>query len=889
MTIEELQQKYIRIPQEIKDTRRWVCYKTEVRDGEETKIPMNALSGGYASTSDPDTWTSFKLAINGCVKYGFVGLGFMLGEDTITGVSYFGVDLDNHVDKRTGQKPYATAKEFEEFASIFIKQLDSYTEYSHSGEGVHIICKGKLPGKRNKRKGVEMYDYRRFFTMTGKVINAKPIEERSEEVKPLWEKYLNVEPEQNNTQSYVSGPRRKVISAKFDEHGAVLFEEVEETETTIIPGSTHLSDYELIEKIRNSQQGQDFMALYNGDMSFYSNDHSSADMAFCKILAFWTGCDAVQMDRIVRKSALMRDKWDRPTGGSTYGANTIEKAIKNQREVYTPTQKTEKINIPLIKTEEGEIIKPLGDIVNFNDKGDPIIAQKQIFSKYSFTDTGNAERFYDHYGEYFRYDTKAKAFMFWNGKTWIYDAKGYVKKFGDMIIDRLKEEIKQTEREILDLEKANSEEENENSNEAVEIKKDKSDNRDIKDLENILKAQRDNLKRVSNSSGKEAMIKEFQHLHEIPVVTEEFDLHPYLLNTDSGVVNLMDGKITPFDKKLKLSKNTNVPVSYAEPTTWLKFLHDILKRSDEKETEELVLTIQLLLGDAITGRTNKDLLVIMYGNGSNGKSTFIKTVKKVFGDYGKTMNSELLLQNKNSSAQSTEFSFAALKGARIITMSETNESEKMNDKVIKQLTSGETISAQKKFGDQFEYDPTFSPWMSTNNLPIIRSKDYGIWRRIFLIPFLVKFTDETKDIHMPEKLEAEMPKILGWIIQGAIKLNKDYKGVVPKPKCLEEALADYKSEMDTVNLFIASCCQNFQGYKTSASLLFQNYKKWALDNNEHLMPEHKFKADIQKHGFSLKRDSNVGWVYVGIKLNSDKKGHDFTEEINLLENLEDEM
>ena len=367
------------------------------------------------------------------------------------------------------------------------------------------------------------------------------------------------------------------------------------------------------------------------------------------------------------------------------------------------------------------------------------------------------------------------------------------------------------------------------------------------------------------------------------MVTEEFDTQPYLLNTESGVVDLKTGEIMPFDRKYKLSKNTNCFVSYEEPKVFLKFLHDILRRPNEKETEELVNTIQLLLGDAITGRTNKDLLTIMYGNGSNGKSTYIKTVKKVFGDYGKTMNSELLLQNKNSSAQSTEFSFAALKGARIITMSETNESEKMNDKVIKQLTSGETISAQKKFGDQFEFEPSFSPWMSTNNLPIIRSKDYGIWRRIFLIPFLVKFTDETKDIHMPEKLEAETPQILGWIIKGCLKLNKDYKGVVPKPKCLEEALADYKNEMDTVNLYLASNCEVFPGYKTGATTMYQDYKKWALDNNEHLMPEHKFKAEMKAHNFQLKRDSNEGWVYIGVKLNSDKRGHDFAMDLLDLE------
>lgn len=869
MTIEELEQKYIQIPQEIKDTRRWVCYKTEVRNGEETKIPMNALSGGYASTSDPATWTSFKLAISGCVKYNLTGLGFMLGEDIRTGITYFGVDLDNHVDKTTGKKPYETAKEFEEFAYIFINALKSYTEYSHSGEGVHIICKGKLPGKRNKRKGVEMYDYRRFFTMTGKVIYNAPIEERSEEIKPLWEKYLNVEPEV--VPATASYERQKTVAVKVSVTGGVSFEEVEEV---AVQSPSHLSDYELIEKIRNSQQGNDFMSLYNGDMSAYGNDHSSADMAFCKILAFWTGCDAEQMDRIFRSSALMRDKWNRGWGNGTYGSHTIESAIKTQRDVYTPPVKTEKI-ILSVKNENNTAVKPQGDIVEFNEKGDPIVSVKQIFKSYSLTDTGNAERFYDYFGDNFRYDTKAKAFMFWNGKTWLYDAKNYIKKYADMIIDILKAEIKQTEQKIADLQKTDGEE-NEKTVAAVEAK----------EYEGLLKGQRDNLKRVSNSAGKEAMIRELQHLHDIPVVTEEFDIQPYLLNTDSGVVDLLTGKIMSFDKNLKLSKNTNCLVSYEEPKTWLKFLHDILKRPSEKETEELVLTIQLLLGDAITGRTNKDLLVIMYGNGSNGKSTYMKTVKKVFGDYGKQMNSELLLQNKNSSAQSTEFSFAALKGARIIIMSETNESEKMNDKIIKQLTSGETISAQKKFGDQFEYEPTFSPNMSTNNLPIIRSKDFGIWRRIFLIPFLVKFTDETKDIHMPEKLEAEMPQILGWIIQGCLKLHNEYNGVVPKPKCLEEALADYKNEMDTVNLYIASNCQNFPGYRTPASTLFQDYKKWALDNNEHLMPEHKFKADMQKHGFQLKRDSNSGWVYIGVKLNSDQKGHDF--KVDLLEVLDND-
>lgn len=854
MNYEDLERKYAQIPQEIKNIKRWVCYKTEIRDGKETKVPMNALTGGYAKSNDPLTWTSYKLALSGCVKYNFIGLGFMLGKDTKTGVTYFGIDLDNHIDNVTGEKPYPNQEDFEEFASEFINTLNSYTEYSHSGEGIHIICKGTLPEGARKRKAVEMYDWGRFFTMTGNVINNVPIEDRTEEVKPLWEKYLNVENEYQNSANYEKTPQ---IQAIVNENGGVSFIETE----TIEVSPTNISDNELVEKIRNSQQGHDFMRLFNGDMTDYGNDHSRADMALCKILAFWTGCDANQIDRIFRQSGLMREKWNRRQSGTTYGAITIESAIKTQRDVYVPPK--EKITIQ-IKNNDTSLVKPQGDIVEFDERNDPVINIKQIFKTYPLTDTGNAERFYDYFGENFRYNSTNKCFLYWNGKTWTGDMKNYVKKYADKIIDVLRAEIAQTEEKIKDLGKDTDDETDHTAA--------------IKVYQDLRKGQIDNLKRVSNKAGKEAMLSEFQHLHEIPIQNEELDTYPNYLNTESGVVNLDDGKIMPFDKKLMLSKNTNVMVSYEEPKVFLKFLHDIFKRPREEETEEIINTVQMLLGESLTGRTNKDRLVILYGNGSNGKSTFIKTIRKCFGEYGKTINSELLLQQKSSSAQSTEFAYAALVGARMLSMSETNENEKMNDKIIKQLTSGEEIPAQFKFGNSFSYDPTFSPWMSTNNLPVIRSKDYGIWRRIYLIPFVVTFTDENKDIHMPEKLAAEMPQILGWMIKGNIKLNNEYKGIVPKPKCLEEALSDYKGEMDVVNVYIASHCQNFPGYKTSAIRLFQDYKKWALDNNEYAMPESKFKADMVKHGFACIKDVNEGWVYVGIKLNSDQKGHIFGED-----------
>lgn len=183
MTLEELKAKYSRLPKEIKEMNRWVCYRKA------DKAPMNALTGKFASSTNKLTWTSFNCAIMGCIKFHFDGIGFMLGD------GIFGVDLDNHEDKVTGQKPY-NAKEFEELIDEFVVGLNSYAERSQSGEGVHIICKGKLPENANNRRngvGVEMYDSGRYFATTGDVVNDMAIEERSEQIKPLWEKYLKVE------------------------------------------------------------------------------------------------------------------------------------------------------------------------------------------------------------------------------------------------------------------------------------------------------------------------------------------------------------------------------------------------------------------------------------------------------------------------------------------------------------------------------------------------------------------------------------------------------------------------------------------------------------------------------------------------------------------------
>ena len=180
------------------------------------------------------------------------------------------------------------------------------------------------------------------------------------------------------------------------------------------------------------------------------------DMALCKILAFWTGNNIYQIDRIFRGSLLMRDKWDQKRSATnrkgvnlsagTYGSQTIEYAIATQVDIYTPPK--EKIIIKNTEPVSHENTPETFEVVEFDERNDPKITIKNIFNThYSLNDTGNAERFYDYFGENFKYNCDNNYFMFWDGRTWKHDIKGYVRKYANKLLDVLYSEIKQTGKE----------------------------------------------------------------------------------------------------------------------------------------------------------------------------------------------------------------------------------------------------------------------------------------------------------------------------------------------------------------------------------------------------------------------------------------------------------
>ena len=826
MDLEQLKQQYNNIPLELKQMKRWVCYKVEgTNDGKTTKRPYNALNGAMAKVNDELTWSKFNIALNGCVKYHCDGIGFILG------AGIFGIDLDNHADV-DGNYPM-TDDEFKVLINEFVSTLDSYSEYSQSGKGVHIICRGALPEGARRKGSVEMYDNGRFFAFTGNVINNTLINERSLEVVPLWEKYVNVE--KPKFEAKEKSNYRPVNRGYFEE--------------------LDLSDEEIIDIALNSASGDIFYKYYHdGDISMNNNDNSSADMSFCNMLAFWCNKDKAQMDRIFRHSALYREKWDEMRGKLTYGEITINTACNNVQEGYVK-RKYININDLHIKDrvhynnneeEKTPIIVPSydGSEMNIDDEGEPIFHIKKIFGDYPYTDTGNAMRFYEYFGSLFKYNVTDKIMMFWTGKTWIKDSKDIIRKYANKFIEILKIEADALMEEV---EKATK-----------EGKKDLS-----KALFKKYSECLSNIQRVSNKAGKDAMLTEFKALYDIPINSYEFDYDDYLLNTKSGVINLKTSEILGYNKNLLLSKNTNIEVSYEEPTVWLKFLHSVFKNKDEQETENIINSLQTCLGYSLSGSTKEQVMFLLYGNGSNGKSTLTEIIAYILGDYGDNIASSVLLQQKAAN-NSAIYSIAKLQGKRFVETGETDDGGKLAESQVKILTGGDTISAQFKFGNEFSFRPKFKIWMSTNNKPVIRGTDLGIWRRMFMFPFMNTFTEKEKDKDLLDKLKAEGSKILGWCIKGFQKYQEE--GGLLSAETLKKATQEYKEQMDVIAQFINRECEIADGARIDCKELYNAYKDWAMDNVEFCIKESKFMEDLKTKGFLVESASSKKKYYVGISL-----------------------
>lgn len=736
------------IPKELTILPNWVCWKST------DKIPYNPATGKPAMANNKNTWGTFKQAVKACETFGFDGIGFEFQPP------YFGVDLDHCLDNQ-------------DLIDEFTESLQSYTEISRSGQGIHIICKGELPEGKKRKDNVEMYQTGRYFILTGNLLTDKykNINDCTESIKILKNKYLP-----NDAPAPI---------------------------TSYEPIS--LDDSEIIEKARSCRTGYLFDNLYNGMWEGVYPSQSEADLTFCNLLAFWTQKNELQMDRIFRSSKLYRKKWDSRRSGTTYGAMTINNAIEHCVEVYDPKKQVSDETITIAMFNNGEMT-----------------AAPTKF--YSMTDTGNAQRFKDEFGDILRYSYNRKKWYYWTGKEWLLDDMGQVKRLADKIIGKIRREAsRETDEEIQE-------------------------------------ALNKWATKTESSKTKEAMIKECQHLEGIPITPDKFDACPDYLNCQDGVVNLKNGEFLKHDPELLITKTCLAEYQCeGEPVKWLKFLDDIT--GGDKELQEYM---QRCVGYSITGHNSEQCAFFLYGNGNNGKSTFIDTLADLFGAYAMNTQPDTIMIKKREHGGANS-DVARLKSTRFVTVEEPEEGVRLNEGLLKQITGGSRITARHLYGEEFEYIPEFKIWIATNHKPVIRGTDFGIWRRIKLIPFEVNIPKEKIDKNLRYNLRSEFPQILKWVVQGAIKWYADGLG---EPVVVTEAVKEYKNEMDLLAAFLDECIvvDDTDKIELRAADLFQLYSKWAKTNNEYEMTSKRFFRELGKKFPDLKKRDGAGIYYVGLSV-----------------------
>lgn len=447
---------------------------------------------------------------------------------------------------------------------------------------------------------------------------------------------------------------------------------------------------------------------------------------------------------------------------------TLEEAMASLRSAY----KGEKREPWSLQVTQLQVIQERADILEY--------AQRL-----HRTDTGNAELFAYHYENVLRYNRATKRWYVWNGVRWQVDTHNGVAELALQTI-RLRQQA---------FHKADDDEQRGNKyNWAVQ-------------QENFVK--------------REAMLNIAKEMRPFLTTADDWDQDPYAAAVLNGVLDLHQGTLVPAKPEAYLSKALGTRYDPAAMCPrWTQFIDEVFNHD-----EELIAYVQRAIGYSLTGDTREHALFLCYGGGKNGKSVFLSTLSKLYGDFGATTSFATFEAGNRDQTND----LARLKGIRFVAISEANEDRMINEARVKSVTGGDRISCRFLYGEFFEYTPQFKIWLAMNHKPIVRGGDDGIWRRMHLIPFTQKFDGEREDKTLTAKLEAELPGILNWAREGLAQWRKHGLGM---PAAVRQAVSDYRTESDVVGTWLeeAVIITGNEANSTPMMQLYESYAQWARGN-----------------------------------------------------------
>jgi P4 family phage/plasmid primase-like protien len=333
----------------------------------------------------------------------------------------------------------------------------------------------------------------------------------------------------------------------------------------------------------------------------------------------------------------------------------------------------------------------------------------------------------------------------------------------------------------------------------------------------------------------------------------ELDKNAFLLNTPSGEVDLRTGGILQHNPDNYHTKITAIGVSDTGADVWRDFLQVITCGDMELETY-----LQHIAGQAAVGRVFAENLIIAYGTGRNGKSTFFNTLSRVLGDYSGQISAEILTTGRKTSKN---WELADLRGKRLIVAPELEEGTRLDAAFVKKICSTDKIKGEKKYKDPFDFEPSHTVILFTNHLPRIGSTDTGTWRRLIVIPFnaVIEGKNDVKN-YADYLLRHAGCAVLSWVIAGAQQYIKAGYRIEP-PECVKRAIQQYRDANDWLSNYLSERCEIDEKSRQKSGELYEDYRAYSIASGEYTRSAADFKAAIEGAGYETRKTKNGAFTF----------------------------
>jgi putative DNA primase/helicase len=428
---------------------------------------------------------------------------------------------------------------------------------------------------------------------------------------------------------------------------------------------------------------------------------------------------------------------------------------------------------------------------------------------FPLTDSGNAELIAAKFADRLRFDHRRKKWLIWNNERWTEDRDGQICRMAkEAARDRLKA--------------------------ATNVRDDEK--------------QKEQVKWALQSESEyrlRAALRLAKTTSPISDAGDGWDSAPFLMGVRNGAVDLHTGQLRPAQPEDRITINATVPFDVgAKCSRFEQFLTEVFL-----DDMEVVGFVQRAVGYCLTADVTEQCLFLCYGEGANGKSTFLEVIRYVLGGYAHNLPFSAFELTARTGISND---MAGLVGKRFVTAVETNEDARFNEGRIKALTGGDQFTARFLYSEYFTFEPTAKFWLAFNHKPRVADDSHGFWRRIRLIPFLAKFDDAAKDKQLGSKLRAESTGILAWAVRGCLLWQQQGLGL---PPAVSEATRAYREESDPLADFLEEryeCCP--EAYVEKARVR-QDYEQWANGNGEKPIDPRSFGERLRARGFV---DSRMG-------------------------------